>query len=105
MACLLQGNKLLAENAPGGFKLPCREWARSAGLYLGRWQGKPCRLIDLGDAAISRKILSLWGLLDENPRLPIELLSLGGLGRMILHWQERSSVLWLLRTTDNLDVR
>jgi NAD+ diphosphatase len=34
--------------------------------------------------------LEPFGLVDENPQLPIELLSLGGMGRMILHWEKRS---------------
>ena len=35
--------------------------------------------------------LESFGLLDDKPLLPIELLSLGGIGRMLLHWQVRSS--------------
>ena len=34
--------------------------------------------------------LEMFSLLDEQPLLPIDLLSLGGLSRMILHWQNRS---------------
>jgi NAD+ diphosphatase len=59
-------------------------------LYLGRWQGEPCRLVEMNDAQDLPEKLELHGLLDEKPQLPIDLLSMGGLGRMILHWQERS---------------
>jgi len=87
---LLHGNKLLAENTPETLKLPHREWADRPALYLGRWQGQPCRLIDLGVDGDLPEGLEAFGLLDDKPRLPIELLSLGGLGRMIMHWQARS---------------
>lgn len=87
---LLQGNKLLAEQTPESLQLPYREWDDRPAVYLGRWQGKPCRLVDLGAGGDLPEGLEAFGLLDEKPRLPIELLSLGGLGRMVLHWQARS---------------
>lgn len=88
---LLRGSKMLVAKQQGRFVLPFGEWGGETASYLGQWQGQPCRLIDLGDAADPPGHLETCGLLDENPRLPIELLSLGGMGRMILHWQERSS--------------
>ncbi|MGK2907580.1 MAG: NAD(+) diphosphatase [Desulfuromonadales bacterium] len=88
---LLRGSKMLVAKQQGRFVLPFGEWGRETASYLGHWQGQPCRLIDLGGAADPPGNLEMCGLLDENPRLPIELLSLGGMGRMILHWQERSS--------------
>jgi len=87
---LLSGSKMLVAKQQGRFVLPFGEWGGESASYLGHWQGQPCRLIDLGDAADLPGNLEMCGLLDENPRLPIELLSLGGMGRMILHWQERS---------------
>jgi NAD+ diphosphatase len=86
---LLHGNRLLAENTAEGVKLSYSAREARPGLYLGRWQGKPCRLTTLDDDNVPQG-LEAFGLLDEKPRLPIELLSLGGLGRMILHWQARS---------------
>ena len=41
---LLSGNMLLAEKTPQSVKLPYGEWDDHPSLYLGRWQGKPCRL-------------------------------------------------------------
>lgn len=87
---LLRGNKMLVAKQQGRFVLPYGEWDCESAPYLGRWQGQPCRLIDLGAVAELPANLEMCGLLDEQPKLSIDLLSLGGLGRMILHWQERS---------------
>ncbi len=87
---LLCDGKMLVNRAPDHFELPFGEWSNQQTLYLGRWQGQPCRLVDLGDAKELPDNLEMCGLLHEKSPLPIELLSLGGMGRMILHWQERS---------------
>jgi len=87
---LLRGNQMLAVKATDHVTLPWDEWAGHPALYLGLWQGQPCRLVDLNSAKEVPNTLEVFDLLDEKPQLPIELLSLGGLGRMILHWQERS---------------
>ncbi|MBE0575294.1 MAG: NUDIX domain-containing protein, partial [Desulfuromonadales bacterium] len=87
---LLRGSKMLVAKQRGRFVLPYGEWDCGSAPYLGRWQGQPCRLIDLGAVAELPANLEMCGLLDEQPKLPIDLLSLGGMGRMILHWQERS---------------
>ncbi len=88
---LLRGNMLLVEKTPESAKLPCGEWGEHPSIYLGLWQGKPCRLIALEGGVPIPESLEPLGLLDDKPLLPIELLSLGGIGRMILHWQARSS--------------
>ena len=88
---LLLGNMLLAKKTAEGITLPYAEWGEHPSIYLGRWQGKPCRLIALEGGVPQPEGLEPLGLLDDKPLLPIELLSLGGIGRMILHWQARSS--------------
>lgn len=88
---LLGGNMLLVKKTPEGITLPYGEWHDHLSLYLGLWQDKPCRLITLDAGRPLPEGLEPFGLLDDKPLLPIELLSLGGLGRMILHWQTRSS--------------
>ncbi len=88
---LLRGNLLLVEKTPESIKLPYGEWGQHSSIYLGRWQDKPCRLIALESGGSFPEGLEPFGLLDDTPLLPIELLSLGGLGRMIMHWQARSS--------------
>ncbi len=87
---LLRGSKMLVVRAQDRFELPFGEWPDAPSLYLGHWQGKPCRLVDFGDGDRVPETLEMLGLLDEQPLLPIDLLSLGGMGRMILHWQDRS---------------
>lgn len=87
---LLRGSKMLAVKQQDRFVLPRGEWLEQQTLYLGRWQGQPCRLVDLDNAHGFAEGHEEYGLLDERPQLPIDLLSLGGMGRMVLHWQERS---------------
>lgn len=87
---LLYGSKMLVSKAPGHFELPFGEWSHERGLYIGRWRGQPCRLVDMGTDEVLPDNLELCALLDEKSPLPIDLLSLGGMGRMILHWRERS---------------
>ncbi|HKK01490.1 MAG TPA: NAD(+) diphosphatase [Desulfuromonadales bacterium] len=87
---LLRGNELLACETPGGLVLP--EGALPDGistgtpLFIGHWQGRPCRLLAVDrDQALPEGIVA-ESLLSGDPRLSIELLSLGGLGGQILHW-------------------
>lgn len=87
---LLRGSSILVAEQHGCCELPYGEWVGETSLYLGCWRGQPCRLIDLAKSAGFPGHLEVRGLLDEKPQLPIELLSLGGMGRMILHWQKRS---------------
>lgn len=87
---LLCGNKMLAVEDGDAVKLPYGAWTSRRDLYLGLWRGKPCRLIELDRSEALAENFGMFGLLDEKPKLPIDMLSLGGMGRMILHWQERS---------------
>lgn len=85
----LRGSKILVEKEGAICRLPFGE-QREDSLYLGLWQGLPCRLIETTEESALPATFAWAGLLDESPQLSIDLLSLGGLGRMILHWQERS---------------
>ncbi len=87
---LLRGNSLLAVKHLDHFSLPYGQWPEESSLYMGMWQGQPCYLVDLNDAVELPDHLVACGLLDEKPQLSIDLLSMGGMGRMILHWQKRS---------------
>ncbi len=87
---LLRGNKMFAINESGQPHLPYGEWSDQPSVYMGLWQGKPCRLVDLSRSETLPENLDVFGLRDERQQLPIELLSLGGMGSMILHWQNRS---------------
>lgn len=85
---LLQGRKLLVK--PGTRpELPFGNWSEP-GYYLGQWQGKPCRYIEIpADQKIPDNLIAL-SLMDEKPLLPIDLLSLGGMALMIAHWADKS---------------
>lgn len=87
---LLRGSKMLVTRETALLKLPFDAWSGESGLYLGRWQGEPCRLIELAETDVVPEGFETHGLLDDAPKLPINLLSLGGMARMILHWQNRS---------------
>jgi len=90
LGVLLQGNRMLVDKAPDGYRLPRGDWHETQGLYMGLWMGEPCYLVDCTAKDDLPENLERLSLLDENPRLPIELFSLGGLSKMILHWQDRS---------------
>lgn len=87
---LLHGSSLLIKREQERFVLPHGEWPAESALYLGLWQGQPCRLVDLKATGAVAENLERFSLVDDNPQLPIGLLSLGGMGRMILHWERRS---------------
>jgi NAD+ diphosphatase len=59
-------------------------------LYLGTWDGRPCRLLELGATAVLPAGWVAVELADWYGQIPIEPLSLGGAALQILHW-ERSS--------------
>ena len=59
-------------------------------LYLGLWQGLPCRLGVVGQDIELDAGLEASDLFAGNPDLPIDLLSLGGLTRQVLHWEGNS---------------
>jgi len=87
---LLKGSRMLVTRESGVLKLPFDIRQEAPALYLGRWQGEPCRLVELDESEQASGSYEIHGLLDEKPQLPIDLLSLGGMARMILHWQDRS---------------
>lgn len=86
----VRGNDLLVAGTAEQPTLPEGEFDWCDGILLGRWDGRPCRL-----ARLSRDTPVPAGLRTENlmaaePVLPIDLLSLGGMGKMVLHWDRHS---------------
>ena len=63
----------------------------SSPLYIGLWQGRPCRLLSVDPTQEPAEGFVAESLLAGDPRLPIELLSLGGLGGQVLHWERTSA--------------
>lgn len=59
-------------------------------LYIGQWQGRPCRLLRIDNDVELPSQFQLQSLRATPSKLPISILSLAGLGQMILHWEESS---------------
>ncbi|MBE0501741.1 MAG: NAD(+) diphosphatase [Desulfuromonadales bacterium] len=91
---LLRGNALLVTEGKHGFSLP-RQTSPPISvvgqpLYIGRWQGRPCRLAQVEQETALADGLTAHDLLVADPELSIDLFSLGGLGRNLLHWEGNS---------------
>jgi NAD+ diphosphatase len=89
---LLRGGELLVTSEgrlPQG-ALPEGLAAAGPGLPIGAWEGRPCRAFALPKQIETPPGWAAESLLAAEPRLPIELLSLGGTAGQILHWEENS---------------
>ncbi len=92
---LLRGSEILVPRGENGGALPrgLPEALRGSGrspIYIGQWQGVPCRAL-----AVSKKAQIPAGLTGENllatePALTLEVLSLGGVASHVLHWEKNS---------------
>jgi NAD+ diphosphatase len=91
---LLKGQKMLTVPGPGGPNLPTEELLLedefNRPLYIGKWQGRPCRILSLQADYRLLDGMEAHSLLARNPQIPISMLSLAGVGLMILHWENRS---------------
>jgi len=87
---LLRGDDLLITGPPDYPQLPDGDYGFDGGLYLGRWDSRPCRLVPLPGESHVPDGLRVESLAAAEPQLPISLLSLGGIGRMVLHWERQS---------------
>lgn len=82
----LHGQELLVEWSGDEARLPVGNFDPQS-VFLGLWDGKPCR------AVVQKSIpegCSAESLLASEPRLPVELLSLGGIAAQTLHWEKNS---------------
>jgi NAD+ diphosphatase len=86
----VHGNDLLVAAETAEPVLPGVNCGWGEGLYLGTWDGRPCRLTRLSGTAPVPVGLRGENLFAAEPTLPIDLLSLGGLARMVLHWERHS---------------
>jgi NAD+ diphosphatase len=87
----VHGNDLLVAGTPDLPLLPEGEFDWNESLYLGRWDDRPCRMVPLSRKDPVPAGLRAENLMAADPRLPIDLLTLGGLGRMVLHWERHSN--------------
>ncbi len=91
---LLRGAELAVIEKDGILSLPFGDMPaggeQESSLYIGQWQGAPCRVVPVGSDTELPAEFQLRGLTSPMPQISIELLSLGGLGRQILSWHENS---------------
>lgn len=91
---LIQGNGLVLVPTGGGLDIPAGPEAAAIGsapaTWLGTWQGRP-----LFTRAVSREAVLPSGWLSEpfnavEERVPDQVLTLGGVAKQVLHWQQNS---------------
>jgi NAD+ diphosphatase len=91
---LLRGDELLTIARDGQLQLPVGEspllTSSRPPLYIGQWQGRPCRLLEVQKKADLPDQLQPQSLRAAESQAALPLLSLGGVGRMILHWEASS---------------
>ncbi|MFK5926918.1 MAG: NAD(+) diphosphatase [Desulfuromusa sp.] len=91
---LLQGMNLITVHTEQGEQLPEGDspflTTISPPLYIGQWQGRPCRLLNIPAGMELPPLLQKQPLRATEPQISIELLSLAGIGQMILHWEQSS---------------
>lgn len=86
----VQGNAVLLDKkstAPADY---CPPQFEGRPLWIGRWQGRPCRALALSRAVVCPDTLSRFDLQADDPQLSLALLSLAALARQMLHWHGNS---------------
>ena len=91
---LLQGGGMLFEMSDDEACLPFGENPLPEldvePLYIGQWRDLPCRMMEVSRTPPLPSQLLRQPLRIAEPQVPPAMLSLGGLGQMILHWEKGS---------------
>lgn len=91
---LLKGQSVLTLDGNNGPELPSGtiplEIAEREPIFIGNWQGRPCRMLFINENFEFPKNLKEHSLHSQNPQIPLSILSLAGVGLMINHWEESS---------------
>ncbi|MDX2494243.1 MAG: NAD(+) diphosphatase [Desulfuromusa sp.] len=91
---LLRGMNLLTVETEQGQMLPQGDFpilnSESPPIYIGQWEGKPCRLQHVSHSIDVPPQLHKQPLRAIEPKISLPLLSLAGVGQMILHWEHTS---------------
>jgi len=91
---LLRGEELLTVVRDHQLQLPLGEspllTSSHPPLYIGQWQERPCRLVAVPKTTELPNQLQPQALRWTESQAALPLLSLGGVGRMILHWEASS---------------
>lgn len=91
-ALLLCGGKVLTTRADIP-QLPQGDFSphtQNPPIYIGNWQGRPCRMHILKNFDSLLSNYDEHSLQANNPQIPLSILSLAGVGLMIRHWEESS---------------
>ncbi len=91
---LLQGGTLLVAQTNQGYTLPEGDspvlTTPTPPLYIGQWQNRPCRMLHIPAEAERPPQLHSEPLRAMEAKITIDLLTLGGIGQMISHWENNS---------------
>lgn len=90
---LLQGTRLLVAGESPALPVgacPLGSEAAGSAVDIGQWQHRPCRLLAVPRETPLPAGLRALNMLDAEPGMSLALLSLGGLGNAILHWEKTS---------------
>lgn len=86
---LLRGQEMLVNWSDDRPSLPGGS-PETGSLYIGTWDGRPCRVLSWEKDAPPPPGCTAENLLATEPQIPIDLLTLGGTAGQILHWEKNS---------------
>lgn len=87
---LLRGQEMVVDWAGDTPRFPEGSAQVGSSLYIGNWDGRPCRVLRWEKDAAPPPGCTIENLLANEPRIPIDLLTLGGVAGQILHWEKNS---------------
>ena len=91
---LLQGGTILVVQTEQSYILPEGDSpflnTQTPPLYIGQWQNQPCRMLKIPTDTELPPQLHREPLRSMETKISIELLTLGGIGQMILYWEQSS---------------
>jgi NAD+ diphosphatase len=92
---ILQGNSTVLEDTQHGLKLlqgSLPEWliAKHPPLCIGKWRGKPLRVVSIDSHLTLKPPLVSDDFNSSTERMDIQTLTLAGLAKQILHWEQQS---------------
>lgn len=92
---IIQGSNAVLEETGSGLKLPHGRlpgWLlpEQPALCIGTWQGKPLRAVTVSRSLALQPPLVAEAFNASDERMDIQTLTLAGLGKQILHWEQQS---------------
>lgn len=87
---LMKGGEMLVNWEGESPVLPEGSAQAGSSLYIGQWDGRPCRVLPWEKDAAPPPGCTAESLLANEPRLTPDFLTLGGVAGQILHWEKNS---------------